>query len=210
MQTKDIVVRYKTVTRSFTLGATSSDGRTSASLSVGGPVGWVPVIVALRAGGCEARAETGFLGRLGRRNGRGPTCGLGYHAAVRTRVVAAVIEREERFLVCQRPAGKRYAGLWEFPGGKFEPGEQAFDAARRELGEELAVTVSAVGEPLLALEDPGSLFTIEFTPVVIEGDPVAVEHASILWASSAELVELPLAPSDARFVMHLRSAGSNQ
>jgi len=122
---------------------------------------------------------------------------------MRTRVIAAVIERDGRFLVCQRPSGKRYSGLWEFPGGKFEIDESPEDAARRELGEELAVFVTAAGEPLLMLEDPGSVFTIEFTPVTIEGEPVAVEHSALQWASLSELSALSLAPSDTRFVAHL-------
>jgi 8-oxo-dGTP pyrophosphatase MutT (NUDIX family) len=48
-------------------------------------------------------------------------------------VVAAVIERDGRLLVCQRPAHKRHGGLWEFPGGKCDPGESDAEAARREL-----------------------------------------------------------------------------
>ena len=56
-----------------------------------------------------------------------------------SRVVAAVIERGNRVLLAQRPAAKRHAGLWEFPGGKIEEGEQPRDALRRELEEELGI-----------------------------------------------------------------------
>jgi len=52
-------------------------------------------------------------------------------------VVAAVIERDGKYLLCQRPQGKRYGGLWEFPGGKLLAGESLLEAARRELREEL-------------------------------------------------------------------------
>src|SRR5690606_20769929 len=61
------------------------------------------------------------------------------------RVLAAVIRRDGRWLVCRRPAHKRHGGLWEFPGGKLEPGESLLEAATRELEEELAVRVTGVG-----------------------------------------------------------------
>ena len=58
-----------------------------------------------------------------------------------TEVAAAVIERPGEFLLAQRPAGKPYAGFWEFPGGKIEPGEDARAALVRELREELGIEV---------------------------------------------------------------------
>jgi hypothetical protein len=61
--TGGFVVHYETVTRAFTLSPTGSDGRTQGSWNVGGPVGWVPVVVTMRSGGCTASAETGFQGR---------------------------------------------------------------------------------------------------------------------------------------------------
>lgn len=115
------------------------------------------------------------------------------------RVVAAVIERAGRLLLCRRPAGKRHAGLWEFPGGKLLPGESPADAARRELAEELGVEVTAVGERLLALPDPGSAFVIEFHRVEIGGEPSPLEHDEIAWVSPADLPALALAPSDRAF-----------
>ncbi|HEX3129703.1 MAG TPA: (deoxy)nucleoside triphosphate pyrophosphohydrolase [Thermoanaerobaculia bacterium] len=116
------------------------------------------------------------------------------------RVVAAVVEREGRLLLCRRPAGKRHAGLWEFPGGKIHPGESVSEAARRELAEELAVEVLAVGDHLLALPDPGSAFVVEFYPVKIAGEPRALEHDALGWFTPGELAGLDLAPSDRAFV----------
>jgi 8-oxo-dGTP diphosphatase len=116
------------------------------------------------------------------------------------RVVAAVIERDGRLLLCRRPAGKRHAGLWEFPGGKLLPGESVAEAARRELAEELAVEVLAVGECLLEVPDPGSAFVVEFHPVKISGDPEALEHEALGWFRPDELAGLDLAPSDRVFV----------
>jgi 8-oxo-dGTP diphosphatase len=61
------------------------------------------------------------------------------------RVLASVIERDHRLLVCRRPLDKRHGGLWEFSGGKVREGESDLEAARRELREELAVEVTGVG-----------------------------------------------------------------
>jgi len=123
------------------------------------------------------------------------------------RVLAAVIEREGRFLACQRPAHKRHGGLWEFPGGKLEPGERDADAAARELHEELGVTVTGVGAELFGVEDPGSPFHIAFVPVTIDGEPACLEHSALRWASPDELRALALAPSDRRFVETVLAAG---
>jgi len=116
------------------------------------------------------------------------------------RVLAAVIQRDGRYLVCLRPAHKRHGGLWEFPGGKVEPGETLEEAARRELEEELGVLASRVSDPVYAVQDPGSQFLIEFAPVIISGRPRAHEHDSLQWATVPELRKLELAPSDACFV----------
>ena len=58
--------------------------------------------------------------------------------------VGVLIDADGRFLLTSRPAGKVYAGYWEFPGGKFEPGETLEQALRRELHEELGITIGAV------------------------------------------------------------------
>ena len=118
----------------------------------------------------------------------------------RVRVVAAVIEREGRFLLGRRPDEKRHGGLWEFPGGKLDPGENPAGAAGRELDEELAITVREVGERLLAIDDGASPFVIEFFPVAAEGEPEALEHSAVGWFLLEELKGMPLAPADARFV----------
>jgi len=68
-------------------------------------------------------------------------------------VIAAVIVRGGRYLVGQRPDGKRHGGLWEFPGGKLDPGETLLHAARRELGEELGMGAVSVGEILYSASD---------------------------------------------------------
>lgn len=115
-------------------------------------------------------------------------------------VVAAVIFKGERMLVCQRPHHKRYGGLWEFPGGKCMPGESLADAARRELREELGVQVEDVGSELLSLPDPDSVYVITFTRVNIKGEPICREHLALYWGTPAELRQLPLAPCDRQYV----------
>ena len=118
----------------------------------------------------------------------------------RIRVIAAVITRGDRLLVCQRPLHKRYGGLWEFPGGKCEPDESIAEAAQRELHEELSVQVVKVGDEEIAIPDPGSSYLIVFTPVHIVGEPACNEHTALLWAKPSELKDLPLAPSDRRYI----------
>jgi 8-oxo-dGTP diphosphatase len=125
---------------------------------------------------------------------------------VLTSVLAAVVQRNEKYLICQRPVGKRHGSLWEFPGGKLEAGETYLDAARRELAEELGVKVLTVGSPLFSSADPGSDFLIEFVPTVIDGEPQCFEHLDLKWMPLEDVESLQLAPSDRRFVEFLRSA----
>lgn len=126
------------------------------------------------------------------------------------RVLAAVAHKEEGYLVCQRPAHKRHGGLWEFPGGKCEPGESDLEAMARELAEELGVEVSKVGTPSFEVRDPHSPFLIVFLPVTIVGTPECLEHSALTWAPLGSLLTLPLAPSDRRFVEHLDAHGHSQ
>ena len=117
--------------------------------------------------------------------------------------MAAVIRRHDRYLVCQRPARKQHGGLWEFAGGKCERGESDREAIMRELHEELGVTATRVDAPVFVAHDPGGEYEIAFVPVEIAGEPFAHEHTALGWFTRAELVSLPLAPSDAAFVQSL-------
>ena len=123
----------------------------------------------------------------------------------RIHVVAAVVERDGRYLLGRRPEEKRHGGLWEFPGGKIDDGEDAEQAARRELAEELSLDVSRVGALLHSFDDDGSQFVIDFYPVLAMGDPVAHEHAEIGWFTVDELNALALAPADRAFGDWLRA-----
>ncbi len=127
-------------------------------------------------------------------------------STISQRVVAAVVWRNDRLLVCQRRAHKRHGGLWEFPGGKCEDGESDHQAITRELAEELGVKVVAVGDALYSASDSDSTFVIVFLPVEILREPVCIEHTAIAWVSLQELSPYALAPSDARFVNFLGHA----
>jgi 8-oxo-dGTP diphosphatase len=119
------------------------------------------------------------------------------------KVIAAVIKHDEKLLVCKRPEHKRHGGKWEFPGGKLEASETFFDAARRELAEELDLRVREIGEVEFATTDEASGFQINFIEVKVEGAPKLLEHSAMEWLSPKELLALDLAPSDRQFVEYL-------
>jgi mutator protein MutT len=120
-------------------------------------------------------------------------------AGVRIHVVAAVVQRRGRFLLCRRPSHKRHGGCWEFPGGKVHPGESLADAARRELAEELGVSVTMTGRVHASIPDPGSVFIVDFLEVAVRGRPVLTEHSALAWVELAQLATLQMAPSDRQF-----------
>tara|TARA_Y100000588_G_scaffold392153_1_gene503027 strand:+ start:2732 stop:3124 length:393 start_codon:yes stop_codon:yes gene_type:complete len=122
----------------------------------------------------------------------------------RVAVVAAVIQRGDKYLLGQRPESKRHGGLWEFPGGKVHDGESRLEAIRRELAEELALKAVRIERLLFSVVDKGSPYVIEFVETVIEGTPTPYEHSEIAWLTIGELDELRLAPADAAFAAHLR------
>lgn len=82
-------------------------------------------------------------------------------------------------------------------------GESRLEAARRELAEELALSVIALGPLLLSVRDEDSPFVIEFFETSAEGAPVALEHTEVRWFAVHEISAIALAPADAQFVAHL-------
>lgn len=124
-------------------------------------------------------------------------------ATERILVVAAVVERDGRWLLGLRPRGKRHAEMWEFPGGKVEEDETPTDAIRRELLEEMSLEVTDVGRHRVTIADRDSPFEIAFYDVSTEGEACAIEHASVGWFTVEELTALPLAPADRSFAATL-------
>lgn len=113
-----------------------------------------------------------------------------------TRVLAALIARDGRWLLGLRPYDKRHAGCWEFPGGKVEPGESDAEAMARELREELDLTLVSLGAERFVQRDGDSPFEITFVEVDVAGTPRALEHVALAWVSAEEFAHHPLAPSD--------------
>lgn len=119
-----------------------------------------------------------------------------------TVVAAAILGTEGRVLMQQRPAGKHHAGLWEFPGGKVEPGESPRQALIRELAEELEITVEAAELEPAGFADEGQ--DGQGRPLVIllymlrrfEGQPRSAEGAQIAWHTPQNLRQLSLPPLD--------------
>ena len=114
-------------------------------------------------------------------------------------VVCGVIEDGRgNVLACRRPAGKHLGGLWEFPGGKVDPGESPAEALIRELREELMIDV-VVSSPLEPVVWPYESITIRLIPYlcrIVAGEPVAHEHDEIRWCSRCLLATLEWAPAD--------------
>ena len=115
-------------------------------------------------------------------------------------MAAALVDRDGRVLVQQRPEGLSMAGLWEFPGGKLEPGETPEQALIRELAEELAIDVdhACLAPACFASEALGDkhLLLLLYVCRKWRGTPVA-EHASALrWVRPVELHALDMPPAD--------------
>ena len=122
-------------------------------------------------------------------------------------VVAALIWRGDRFLACQRPVHKARGLLWEFVGGKVEPGETKEEALVRECREELGVTVR-VGEVFTELTHVYPDLTVHFTlfhAAIPEGEPRKLEHNDLRWITVGEMYAYPFCPADETSLQKLRA-----
>ena len=114
-------------------------------------------------------------------------------------VVGAVFERDGRVLACRRAPGKTDAGLWEFPGGKVEPGETHEDALAREIREELGVevTVGALINRSTTLSGTKSIDLATFVVTPASGFPTeSSDHDELCWVARSELSSLDWATPD--------------
>ncbi|HWW47303.1 MAG TPA: 8-oxo-dGTP diphosphatase MutT [Xanthobacteraceae bacterium] len=122
-------------------------------------------------------------------------------------VACALIDADKRVLLAQRPQGKQLAGLWEFPGGKLDPGERPEQALIRELHEELGITVQ---EPCLAPLTFASHSYADFhllMPLYVcrrwEGFVTAREGQNLAWVRANKLRSYEMPPADIPLIPHL-------
>lgn len=123
-----------------------------------------------------------------------------------TEVVAALIWDGNRFMACQRPAHKARGLLWEFVGGKVEPGESHEEALIRECREELAVTLS-VGDVFMDVVHEYPDLTVHLTlfhATIQEGVPQKLEHSDIRWLTIQEIDDYDFCPADKDILKELK------
>lgn len=122
-----------------------------------------------------------------------------------TEVVAALIRDGDRFMICQRPAHKARGLLWEFVGGKVEPGESRAQALVRECTEELDITVK-VGDIYMEVDHVYPDITVHltlFNASIVSGEPKLLEHNDIRWIKVSEIPLFDFCPADEEILCKL-------
>ena len=123
-----------------------------------------------------------------------------------TDVVAALIWEGDRFLACQRPAHKARGLLWEFVGGKVEPGESREEALIRECREELDITIAPRDVFLTVIHEYPDL-TVRLTlynASIVSGTPKLLEHNDLRWITVQEIDSLEFCPADEEIIKKLK------
>lgn len=123
-----------------------------------------------------------------------------------TEVVAALIWDHNKFMICQRPAHKARGLLWEFVGGKVEPGETKEQALVRECREEMGITIS-VGEMFMDVTHEYPDLTVHltlFNASIQKGVPQKLEHNDIRWITVGEIDQYSFCPADEEILRRLR------
>ena len=126
--------------------------------------------------------------------------------AMVTEVVAALVWRDDKFMICQRPANKARGLLWEFVGGKVEPGETKEQALIRECREELAVTIS-VGDVFMDVTHEYPDLTVHltlFNATINDGEPQKLEHNEIKWITPGEISNYDFCPADVEILNKIK------
>lgn len=124
-------------------------------------------------------------------------------------VVAALIWDKDKFLICQRPANKARALLWEFVGGKVEEGETKEQALIRECKEELNITISVVDVFMEVVHEylDITVHLTLFNATIAEGIPQKLEHNDIKWITLAEIHNYDFCPADAKILERINILG---
>ena len=126
-------------------------------------------------------------------------------------VVAALIWKADKFMICQRPAYKARGLLWEFVGGKVEHGETKKQALIRECREELAITLS-VGDVFMDVVHEYPDLTVHltlFNATIAEGEPQKLEHNDIRWITPAEIPNYEFCPADVEILQKITEEYGN-
>jgi len=122
-------------------------------------------------------------------------------------VACALVDADKRVLIAQRPEGKTLAGLWEYPGGKVEPGERPEATLIRELHEEIGITVSeACLAPLTFASHAYDAFH-RVMPLYVcrrwDGEVIAREGQTLAWVRANKLRDYPMPAADIPLIAHL-------
>lgn len=120
----------------------------------------------------------------------------GQAMAMITVVAVALLDEGGAVLVQQRPAGKQHGGLWEFPGGKLEPGETPREAAVRELAEELGVELDPQALEPVGFAEDGRVLILLYLARCWQGTPHALEAEALAWAAPGLLAGWDMPPLD--------------
>ena len=122
-----------------------------------------------------------------------------------TEVVAALIWKNNKFLICQRPSHKARGLLWEFVGGKVESHESKEQALIRECGEELNILIS-VGDMFMDVVHEYPDLTVHltlFNATIADGEPQKLEHNDIRWITPSEIQNYDFCPADTEILKRI-------
>lgn len=125
-------------------------------------------------------------------------CARAYERTIMVEVVAGLIWKDGKFMICQRPENKARALLWEFVGGKVEKGESREDALVRECKEELDIVVKPF-DVFCTVDHVYPDITIRlvlFNAEIVWGEPKLIEHADLKWISANEIDNYEFCPAD--------------
>ena len=125
-------------------------------------------------------------------------CMRAYERTIMVEVVAGLIWKDGKFMICQRPENKARALLWEFVGGKVEKGESREDALIRECKEELDIVVKPL-DVFCIVDHVYPDITIRlvlFNAEIVSGEPKLLEHADLKWISADEIDNYEFCPAD--------------
>lgn len=125
-------------------------------------------------------------------------------------VTAAIVQQEDRILLTRRLDGTRHAGLWEFPGGKLDPGESPQEGLQRELREELGldIRVGEIFDVVYHRYDWGAVLLLAYRCEALGGEIRNLQVAEHRWVPPADLGSYPILPADLPLIARLQRPGT--